>query len=125
MKSVNAAENLSASGTARRQLPYETAVNEFCCKPAFQPALLEPQEAPTETTEIGSGQKGRPYAGEAPPKQRHTAHRIWTRLRDEHPDHPIPTAESPGPPRAPSRGRNRSRGRCPEPGYPVPCRSAR
>jgi transposase len=26
---------------------------------------------------------------EAPRKQRHTAHRIWTRLREEHPDHPI------------------------------------
>ena len=25
----------------------------------------------------------------APRKQRHTAHRIWTRLREEHPDHPI------------------------------------
>ena len=26
---------------------------------------------------------------QAPRKQRHTAHRIWTRLRDEHPEHPI------------------------------------
>ena len=26
---------------------------------------------------------------EAPRKQRHTAHRIWTRLRDEHPAHPV------------------------------------
>lgn len=26
---------------------------------------------------------------QAPRKQRHTAHRIWTRLRQEHPDHPI------------------------------------
>lgn len=26
---------------------------------------------------------------EAPRKQRHTAHRIWTRLREEQPDHPI------------------------------------
>lgn len=26
---------------------------------------------------------------EAPRKQRHTAHRIWTRLREEHPSHPI------------------------------------
>jgi transposase len=26
---------------------------------------------------------------QAPRKQRHTAHRIWTRLRDEHPGHPI------------------------------------
>jgi hypothetical protein len=26
---------------------------------------------------------------EAPRKQRHTAHRIWTRLRQEHPNHPI------------------------------------
>ena len=26
---------------------------------------------------------------EAPRKQRHTAHRIWARLREEHPDHPI------------------------------------
>src|ERR1700751_3114634 len=25
----------------------------------------------------------------APRKQRHTAHRIWTRLREEQPDHPI------------------------------------
>src|ERR1039457_3187069 len=25
---------------------------------------------------------------QAPRKQRHTAHRIWTRLRDEHPGHP-------------------------------------
>ena len=26
---------------------------------------------------------------QAPRKQRHTAHRIWTRLREEHPEHPI------------------------------------
>src|ERR1039457_2239190 len=26
---------------------------------------------------------------QAPRKQRHTAHRIWTRLREEHPGHPI------------------------------------
>src|SRR5580658_8015477 len=26
---------------------------------------------------------------QAPRKQRHTAHRIWTRLRTEHPEHPI------------------------------------
>jgi transposase len=26
---------------------------------------------------------------QAPRKQRHTAHRIWMRLRDEHPTHPI------------------------------------
>ena len=26
---------------------------------------------------------------QAPRKQRHTAHRIWTRLREEHRDHPI------------------------------------
>jgi transposase len=26
---------------------------------------------------------------EAPPKQRHTAHRIWMRLLEEHPEHPI------------------------------------
>ena len=26
---------------------------------------------------------------EAPRKQRHTAHRIWTRLRAEHPEHPV------------------------------------
>jgi hypothetical protein len=26
---------------------------------------------------------------QAPRKQRHTAHRIWMRLRDEHPKHPI------------------------------------
>src|ERR1700729_2352718 len=26
---------------------------------------------------------------EAPRKQRHTAHRIWMRLRDEHPQHPV------------------------------------
>jgi len=26
---------------------------------------------------------------EAPRKQRHTAHRIWTRLREEHPEHPV------------------------------------
>ena len=26
---------------------------------------------------------------QAPRKQRHTAHRIWTRLRQEHPEHPI------------------------------------
>lgn len=25
----------------------------------------------------------------APRKQRHTAHRIWTRLREEHPEHPV------------------------------------
>jgi transposase len=27
-----------------------------------------------------------------PRKQRHTAHRIWTRLREEHPDHPVAEA---------------------------------
>ena len=35
--------------------------------------------------------RNRPDAGsdrQAPRKQRHTAHRIWTRLRDEHPEHP-------------------------------------
>jgi hypothetical protein len=26
---------------------------------------------------------------QAPRKQRHTAHRIWMRLRKEHPDHPV------------------------------------
>ena len=26
---------------------------------------------------------------EAPRKQRHTAHRIWTRLKAEHPEHPV------------------------------------
>jgi hypothetical protein len=26
---------------------------------------------------------------QAPRKQRHTAHRIWTRLRDEHPGFPV------------------------------------
>jgi transposase len=26
---------------------------------------------------------------DAPRKQRHTAHRIWTRLREEHPEHPV------------------------------------
>jgi transposase len=26
---------------------------------------------------------------EAPRKQRHTAHRIWTRLKEEHPEHPV------------------------------------
>ena len=26
---------------------------------------------------------------QAPRKQRHTAHRIWTRLQEEHPQHPI------------------------------------
>ena len=26
---------------------------------------------------------------QAPRKQRHTAHRIWTRLREEHPERPI------------------------------------
>ena len=25
---------------------------------------------------------------QAPRKQRHTAHRIWMRLREEHPEHP-------------------------------------
>jgi transposase len=29
---------------------------------------------------------------QAPRKQRHTAHRIWTRLREEHPDHPVAEA---------------------------------
>jgi len=26
---------------------------------------------------------------QAPRKQRHTAHRIWTRLREQRPDHPL------------------------------------
>ena len=29
---------------------------------------------------------------QAPWKQRHTAHRIWTRLRAEHPDYPVAEA---------------------------------
>ncbi|MGO9097351.1 MAG: IS21 family transposase [Bryobacteraceae bacterium] len=29
---------------------------------------------------------------QAPRKQRHTAHRVWTRLREEHPNHPIAEA---------------------------------
>src|ERR1700680_1848377 len=32
---------------------------------------------------------------QAPRKQRHTAHRIWTRLREEHPECPIGEAAAP------------------------------
>ena len=57
----------------------------------FDPARAK--EARAGTTQTGSGERGdRPDAGQdrqAPRKQRHTAHLVWTRLREEEPDHPI------------------------------------
>ena len=78
-----------------RDWPRSTAcIGGWCARRSPARSRRSEKTVEREAAAAGSGE-GSTSTGcwsadrQAPRKQRHTAHRIWTRLREEHPEHPI------------------------------------
>jgi hypothetical protein len=80
--------------TNRERIPIPEPVVQLQCQleqfRSTQPERTElPESLWQATVELADNTGVYPVAHALRPYQRHTAHRIWTRLHEEHPDHPI------------------------------------